>query len=262
MTKKTKKITIIIPCFNEEKGISSVISALPKRMLKSMGYTCEVLVVDNNSSDRTAEKARRAGAKVIVEKKQGKGFALIAGFKNVSEDTDIVVMMYGDDTYSLKEILRLIEPIDSKFCDVVVGSRLGGRIEKGAMTEFNRFGNWIFTFLVRTAYHGNVTDVCSGFFAWDKRVIDTLVPHIKSNGFSIEMEMIAKMAKMGFNIISVPISYSAREGESSLKPISDGFSIMKTWLVHLNWTQHKKMSLVRRIPVVKHVFNAIAPVDN
>jgi dolichol-phosphate hexosyltransferase len=251
MKQTPKKITVVIPCYNEEKGIANVIKGLPRKTLSAMGFSTEVLVIDNNSTDRTAQIAAECGARVLCEKKQGKGYALITGFKAISHDTDIVVMIDGDDTYSLGEIIRLVEPISNGFSDVVLGTRLGGKIVKGSMSELNRIGNWIFTFLVRVAYHGNVTDVCTGYFAWNKKVIDAILPYLKSNGFSIEMEMITKMAKLGFNIISVPITYSSREGTSSLNPAKDGWKILETWFVHLNWSAEPKLPVVNRLPDIR-----------
>ena len=154
---------------------------------------------------------------------------------NISNDTDIVVMTDGDNTYDITEMPRLIEPIENGFSDVIVGSRLHGRIGNDSMTAFNRWGNWLFTFLARTGYKTNVTDVCSGFFAWKKHIVDELSLHIMSDSFTVEMEMIAKMARMNHNCYSVPISYHPRKGESSLRPISDGIAILKTWARYLRW---------------------------
>jgi glycosyltransferase involved in cell wall biosynthesis len=230
-----KKITIIIPCYNEEKGIGHVIDGIPRERLSAMGYEAEVLVIDNNSKDKTALVAASRGARVIHEHRQGKGYAIITGFKNVPEDTDLVVMLDGDNSYRGMEMLRLIEPLDSQFCDVIVGTRLSGKISNNSMSYFNRVGNWLFTFLVRVAYSGNVTDVCTGYFAWKKHVVDDLVRHLESNGFSIEMEMVTKMAKLGYEIYSVPISYANREGASNLRPLKDGSVILYTWAKNLFW---------------------------
>jgi len=183
-----KKITVVIPCYNEENGIAAVIRSLPRSVFRRHGYKLEVLVVDNNSTDNTAKVARAAGAKVIHESQQGKGNAIRTAFYNVSDDTDYVVMCDGDDTYKAHEMLRLIEPLDSGFCDVVIGSRLGGKIAKGSMKGFNRLGNWLFSFMVRMVYGVNVTDTLTGYFAWKREVIQQLRQHLQSSGFSIEME--------------------------------------------------------------------------
>jgi glycosyltransferase involved in cell wall biosynthesis len=230
-----KKITVLIPCYNEEAGIGQVIRAFPRETLRAHGYELEVLVIDNNSKDDTTRVAREAGATVISERKQGKGNAIRTGMAKVSADTDYVVMLDGDDTYSASEIIRLVEPLHSGFCKVVIGSRLSGRIPEGAMPAFNRLGNWTYSHLVRYFYRVNVTDVLTGYFAWTKDVIDALRPHLVSKGFAIEMEMITKMARLGYEIYSVPISYNPRAGESSLNPIYDGARILLMFGRNLRW---------------------------
>lgn len=232
-----KKITVVIPCYNEEEGIAAVIKGFPRATLRKHGFALEVLVVDNNSKDRTAEVAKAAGARVLHEPKQGKGNAIRTAFYNVSEDTDYVVMCDGDDTYKAHEILRLVELLDSGFGEVVIGSRMGGKMREGAMKGFNRLGNWGFSFLVRTVYKVNVTDTLTGYFGWKRDVIVQLRQHLQSSGFAIEMEMITKMARMGYQIYSVPISYEPRLGESSLHPVRDGIRILREFIKQLRWHQ-------------------------
>jgi glycosyltransferase involved in cell wall biosynthesis len=232
-----KKLTVLIPCYNEEKGVSKVIQSIPKEKLNALGYATDILVIDNNSKDKTSEVAKNAGARVLLEKKQGKGYAVRKGFKAI-KDSNIVVMIDGDNTYKASEMLRLVEPIDNGFCDVVLGSRLSGNIAEGSMPYFNRMGNWLFTFLVRVGYHGNVTDVCTGYFAWKGSKLKELSKYVESNGFSLEMEMVTKMAKMKFNIISVPITYKKRSGETHLSPIGDGKKIIHAWMRNLFWNPY------------------------
>lgn len=144
-------------------------------------------------------------------------------------------MLDGDNTYRPEELLRLIEPIDSGFCNVVIGSRLTGRILEGSMTLFNRFGNWLYSGLVRWFYGVNVTDVLTGYFAWNREAVERLLPHLKSDGFAIEMEMITKMARLGEDIYSVPVTYHPRIGETNLNPISDGIRILWMFAKNLRW---------------------------
>lgn len=257
-----KKVTVVIPCYNEEAGITGVITGFPRAQLKAHGYKLEILVIDNNSTDRTAEVAKAAGARVIHEPKKGKGNAIRTGFYSIADDTDYIVMLDGDDTYRPQEIIRLLEPINSGFCHVVIGSRLGGRISRGSMTFFNRTGNWIFSHLVRYAYRVNVTDVLTGYFAWHRNAIEDLRPHLRSNGFAIEMEMITKMAKLGEEIYSVPISYHARAGESNLNPIGDGTRILRMFITNLWWAptptteapKHPTLTRVKRSLTNFHEF--------
>jgi dolichol-phosphate hexosyltransferase len=227
-----KKIAIVIPCFNEERGLGRVIDGVPKDQLAHLGYQTEIIIIDNNSADKTIKVARDRGVRIVTEKQQGKGNALKAGFRNVSDDTDYVVMLDGDNSYQSKEIPRLIEPLDSDFCDVIIGSRLEGKSTGTSLTLSHRLANWFFTFLVRRLYLVNTTDTCTGYFAWKKTVLDDLVPYIQSGGFAIEAEMITKMARLGYKIYSVPITYDAREGDSKLSPILDGIRI--TWMLFRN----------------------------
>ena len=231
---KIKKITILIPCYNEEKGIGKVIDGVPIKQLNHHGFQAEIIVINNNSSDHTIEVAIEKGAKIVTEKKQGKGNALKTGFLNISNDTDYVVMLDGDDTYKSEEILRLIEPLENGFCDVILGSRLEGKQNDCSFSFSHRLANWFFTFFIRRFYLVNTTDTCTGYFAWKKKVVDELAPYIKSNGFAIEVEMITKMAKLGYKIYSVPITYDRREGHSKLSPILDGLKI--TWMLFKNLT--------------------------
>lgn len=231
-----QKITVLIPCYNEADGIANVIHSFPRALLAKFGFQLEVIVIDNNSTDNTAEIASSAGARVVFEANRGKGNAVRTGMRAVSADTDYVVMLDGDATYRGSEVLRLVEPLASDFCEVIIGSRLSGRVASGGMRGFNRLGNWIFSHLVRYFYRVNVTDTLTGYFAWKKTVIDQLWPHLESAGFAIEMEMITKMARLGHDIYSVPISYEPRAGESSLRPLRDGARILGMFMQNLTWS--------------------------
>jgi glycosyltransferase involved in cell wall biosynthesis len=232
---KQEVLAILIPCYNEEKSIAKVINKIPKEKIKQLGLVPKILVINNNSTDKTREEALRAGATVIDEHKKGKGNAMRRGFSSLPDDTAYVVMLDGDDTYNPKEITRLVEPLQSKFCKVIIGSRLSGRMTPGAMNIVSRAGNWFFTHLVRSTHNVAVTDVLTGYFAWTRDAIEDLTPHLKSAGFAIEMEMITKMARMGYGIYSVPISYTPRIGESNLNPISDGTRILSMYAQTLRW---------------------------
>lgn len=244
-----KKIAAIIPCYNEAASIREVIAKFPYDQLLQHDLQLEVYVIDNNSSDDTAAVAKKAGASIIYEPKKGKGNALRTAFYNLPGDVDYVVMLDGDDTYSSEEILRVVEPLRSDFCDVVVGSRLGGRIQKTAMTRLNRLGNKVFTAGVRLLYGANVTDVLTGYFAWKKSALDDLRPHVTSPGFAIEMEMITKMARLGQRMTSVPISYHPRSGESNLHPFRDGLRISSMLLKNLAWWP-QQTKVVQHVPEV------------
>lgn len=252
---KMKKISIVIPCYNEEKGIGKVIDDIPLKKLASLGYKTEIIVVDNNSKDKTAVIAESKGANVFSEIKQGKGNALMTGFRNISDDTDYVVMLDGDDTYKPKEIPRMIEPLDSGFCDVIIGSRLEGKLRGKSLSFSHKLANWFFTFFVRRFYLVNTTDTCTGYFAWKKEVVKELIPHIESTGFAIEAEMITKMAKLGHKIYSVPITYDAREGDSKLSPLADGIKITMMLIKNLTWKPYSTSNNLNIVQIFFKRFN-------
>jgi glycosyltransferase involved in cell wall biosynthesis len=242
MKKKFQKIVVLVPCHNEEEGVAHVIKGMPVEELRHLGFILETIVIDNNSTDDTARIAAALGATVISEPKKGKGNAMRKAFASLSADTDFVVMMDGDNTYKPSEIPRLIEPLAVDFCDVVVGSRLGGKTKKGAFTFENRLVNWGFAFLVRIFYKVNVTDVLSGFFAWKKDAIDTISTYLYSEGFSVEMELITKTAKLGLEMYSVPITYDVRKGETKINKFKDGISILGTLSKNLTWKPNVEVS--------------------
>ncbi len=230
-----QKITALIPCYNEEKGVASVIRSFPRERLAHHGFELEIIVIDNDSRDRTAEIALECGARVIHEPQRGKGNAIRLGFSHVSPDTDYVIMLDGDMTYRGDECLRLVELLSSRFCTVAIGSRLGGRIKPGAMNTLNRTGNWVYSHLIRQLYRVNVTDVLTGYFAWTREAMERLRPHLTSDGFAIEMEMVTKMAILREEIYCVPISYEPRKGRSNLRPFRDGIRIMWVLMRNLFW---------------------------
>lgn len=231
-----KKVSILIPCLNEERGVGRVIDDIPTDLLRSLGYQPEVIVIDNNSTDGTIDSAKRRNVRVISEKRPGKGNAIRAGFEALDQDTSYIVMLDGDNTYKSREIPRLIEPLASNFCDVVVGSRLGGKMGKNSFRFSNRLANWGYTFLVRQFYQANITDVLSGYFAWRREVVDKLKFHLQSDGFAIEMEMITKIVKLGYEIYSVPITYDEREGKTKINLIQDGARILFMFIKNLFWS--------------------------
>jgi dolichol-phosphate hexosyltransferase len=241
-----KKITVLVPCYNEAEAIADVIAKVPTANLKALGFAVEVLIIDNNSTDNTADIARAAGARVIHERKKGKGNAIRTGFFSLSDDTDYVVMLDGDDTYRAEEILRLVEPIHSGFAQVILGSRMLGYISTGSMRRFNRFGNRLYSRLVRVVYRVPVTDVLTGYYAWSIDAIKELRPHLTSTDFAIEMEMITKMARLGHRVYAVPISYDSRQGASSLNPVRDGYRILRMFVRNLRWKPSLQPSTISK----------------
>lgn len=231
-----KKILLFIPCLNEEEGIVEVIKDIPHTKLKKHGYAIDVLVVDNGSTDKTVEVAKKNGAEVIIENRKGKGFAIQKAFKHIkSRKIDFVVMVDGDNTYKTSEIPRLVELVDSDFTDVVIGSRLKGNLLEGSFKSLNKYGDQAISLLIRRTYkNAQVTDAFSGFFVWKFEVVKDLQKYLKEGGFSIEMEMIAKTVKLGYKIHSVPITYDKRKGDTKIR-IKDSLIILKAFFKYLSW---------------------------
>ncbi len=242
-----KKIAILIPTFNEEPGIKHVIDAVPLELLYEHGYSTRIVVIDNKSTDKTAQIAKSRGAEVITEPARGKGNALVTGFKYVKDTSDYVVIIDGDNTYKPQEIYRLIEPLESGFCDVIAGSRIGGKTEYGALSFSHRFVNWAFAFFVRQFYQANITDALTGFIAMKSSVVKTLIPNLKSKDFTIEMEMITKLSRLGFEVYSVPITYERRLGTSKIDSFKDGVKILGMFVRNLRWKPVQKKSRLTHI---------------
>lgn len=203
------KIDVIIPAFNEEAAIGKVLRAIPKSLVR------EVIVCNNNSSDRTAEVAAANGATVLFAQKKGYGNACLKGIeylKQKPEQPDVVVFMDGDYSDVPEEMEDLVAPIFSDNMDMVIGSRALGNLEKGAMTFPQRFGNWLATTLIRQIYNYHFTDL--GPF----RVIrfSSLVAmdmQDKTFGWTVEMQV--KAAKMKMKTTEIAVDYRRRAGGQS-----------------------------------------------
>jgi dolichol-phosphate hexosyltransferase len=218
------KVAIIIPTMNEP-AISKVIDDTRKALRH---FNAEVIVVDK-STDDTARKAKRAGAIIISQDKIGYGNAYLMGFSNVSMDTDVVVMMDGDNTYDPYEIPLLIEPIINGRADIVLGNRFA-RMEEGAMNARNRFGNRMITGTMNSLYRLNLKDSQTGFRALRKSALDLM--EITSDGMPFASEMIIDARKKSLHVVEVPITYRPRIGEAKLNAYKDG-SLIFTLIIRM-----------------------------
>jgi len=219
------RVTVAIPCFNEAPTIGKVVADF-----RSLVPTAEILVLDNNSSDATGEIARAAGARVLREKRQGKGFALQTILDVV--DSDVCVIVDGDDTYLAEDLPRLLEPIVQDRADMVVGDRLEGA-SAAALTDLHRLGNRVILWLINLVFRTSYRDVLSGYRVINRNFMRS-VPLI-TGGFEIETELTLQALEKGMVIREVPVGYRARpEGSySKLSPFSDGYRILITMAVLL-----------------------------
>jgi glycosyltransferase involved in cell wall biosynthesis len=216
------KIAILIPCYNEEPTIQGVI-----RDFRSELPEAEIYVFDNNSTDRTVELAREAGARVARERRQGKGYVVQSMFREV--DADIYVMVDGDGTYPAAEVHKLIQPILLGEADMAVGSRL----MRDSGSEFrilNWFGNQFFLYAVNVIFKVKLTDILSGYRAFNRTFVKNIP--IFGGGFETEAELTMKTLARGYRIVELPVSLKARpEGSfSKIRILQDGFLILNTIL--------------------------------
>ena len=204
----TPIITVIIPAFNEEKSIGKVVSDIPRDLIE------HVIVVNNNSNDNTVEVAKSAGAIVMDEPRRGYGWACLKGIEKSRElKTDIVVFMDGDYSDYPEEIVKVIAPILEDNHDMVIGSRVLGKREKGSLTPQQVFGNWLATKLIRFFYGARFTDL-GPFRAIKSDALEQLKMADKTYGWTIEMQIKASKEKMKF--CEVPVNYRKRIGISKV----------------------------------------------
>jgi glycosyltransferase involved in cell wall biosynthesis len=211
------KISVVIPTM-DEPAIKSVVRDVLDALKDE---SVEVLVVDK-SQDETASQALELGARIIHQTGTGYGDAYITGFRHISEDTDTVVILDGDYTYDPYDIPALLAPLQND-ADLVIGSRFA-RMEDGAMSRRNAFGNHMLTSFIRTLYHVPLTDSQSGMRAIRRSALDRL--KLQSQHMPFASEMIIEAQKEGLTITEVPIRYRKRVGHPKLDPFRDALSIV------------------------------------
>lgn len=213
-------VTVILPALNEEETIGEVIDEIPRAILKEKGYQVEVLVVDGNSIDLTRQIAQERGVEVIIEPRRGKGRAMRTAFEQVK--TDFVFMLDADYTYPAVYIPDMLDMLHQG-CDVVIGSRLEGEREKGAMTRLNTIGNHLLTLMANILYLTRISDLCTGYWGLKGNIIPRL--RLSATGFNFEAELFTQIVKNGYSIGEVPIYYRRRPTPAKLSSIKDGLNI-------------------------------------
>jgi len=210
---KSQKITVIIPCLNEEQGIERVLSRMPE-------FVDEVIVVDNGSTDRTSDVARGFGAKVVREDVRGYGRAYKTGFSQATGD--IIITLDGDHSYPPDAISYLLEAFFHLEVDFLNTSRFPVR-ERAAMSLKHKFGNLILSMAMSILYLKWVRDSQSGMWVFKRSILKDMSLVSDGMAFSEEIKIEAlKNSRMRFEEIS--IQYSSRLGEIKLNPWRDGFA--------------------------------------
>lgn len=214
------KISVIIPVLNEEESIGKVIDNIPSDLVQ------EIIVVDNGSNDKTAEVARKHGATVLFEPKRGYGSTCMKGV-NYLNDTDIVVFLDGDYSDHPDEMRNLVKPILEGQADLVLGSRVLGKREKGSMKFQQIFGNWLATFLIRILFGHRYTDL-GPFRAVRYDKLQEMNMEDRSFGLTVEMQVKALLYKL--RVREVPVSYRKRIGKSKISGTILG-TIRAGWMI-------------------------------
>lgn len=213
-------LSFVIPALNEESVIRATLNQIPLRKIRNRGMNCEVVVVDNASEDRTGEIARKWGATVVLEKNRGYGNAYLRGYSEARGE--IIVMFDADGTYPVENSLHLIRPLLNGEADIVIGSRLRGKILPGAMPFVHKIGNRILTFILNMLFGMRISDAHSGFRAFRRKAILDL--GLQSPGMEFASEIIIKSAEKRLKITEIPITYRPRLGSPpKLHTLRDGW---------------------------------------
>jgi dolichol-phosphate mannosyltransferase len=212
-------VCVLVPTLNEAETIGEVIDGF-----RSRGYE-NVLVVDGNSSDGTADVARDHGAQVMNQSGSGKGQAIREAIQRI--ESEYVLMLDGDGTYCPEDADAMLEPLLNGDYEHVIGDRFAD-MEEGAMSRLNRFGNRLFNWAFRNIHGRNFEDILSGYRAFTRESVENF--YLDADGFGVETEMAVECVKHGIPTTVVPIRYEARpdESETNLHPLQDGGVILIT----------------------------------
>ena len=219
--KKNKKIAVLIPCYNESKTIKKVVEDYKKALPEA-----DIYVYDNNSSDHTDEIARKAGAIVKYEYRQGKGNVIRSMFKDI--DADCYLMIDGDDTYPAENAREMCDLILDKKADMVIGDRLSSTYFTENKRPFHNFGNRLVRGLINFLFESDVRDIMTGYRAFSYEFVKTFP--VLSKGFEIETEMTIHALDKNFLLKEVKVGYRDRPAGSvsKLNTYRDGFRVLRT----------------------------------
>jgi glycosyltransferase involved in cell wall biosynthesis len=201
-----KRIVVIIPAFNEEESLPKVIKDIPD-------FVDEIIVANNGSTDNSSEVAKKNGATVLTENEKGYGAACLKAIDYIKEKYEVVVFLDGDYSDYPEEMNLVVEPIIKDNYDLVIGSRMLGKREKGAMLPQAVFGNWLASFLIKLFWNYKFTDL-GPFRAIRFSSLQKLNMIDRNFGWTVEMQI--KAAKQSMKTTEVPVSYRKRIGKSKV----------------------------------------------
>lgn len=224
----TPEISIVLPCLNEEQAVGSCVDTV-KAVIAEQGLSAEIVVVDNASTDRTAEIAAAHGARVVYQPVRGYGNAYLKGFAEARGQ--YIVMADADNTYDFREIPAFVAPLRSGQADLVMGNRFAGKMAKGAMTWSHRYiGNPILSGLLNGFFRTGVRDAHCGMRAFTKDAVARM--HLQTGGMEFASEMVINAAKAKLRIAERPIAYHPRVGDSKLRTVRDGWRHLRFLLLY------------------------------
>lgn len=201
------RVSLIIPALDEEKSIGSVLNAIPRRLVG------EIIVVDNGSTDRTADIARHCGARVVSQPTRGYGAACLAGIAEVDADCEIVAFIDADFSDFPEDLEKLLQPLLENKAEMVIGTRTTTREARAALTPQQRYGNWLATTLVKLFFGHRYTDL-GPFRAIRRDALRNLEMIDRDYGWTIEMQI--KAARQNLRIVEIPVRYRIRIGQSKI----------------------------------------------
>ncbi len=215
--------SIVVPAYNEETGLPVIL----EKIHRAVDGVCEVLVVDDGSSDRTVDVASDFPCRLISHPRNlGKGEALKSGVRQARGD--YVILIDADDTYPAEAIPMMYEALET--CDVVYASRRRGRSN---IPPLNRFGNCVFQHMIRCIYGFAASDYSTGLYGIRKEHLEAMA--VNSCGFAIEPEIAIKAARMRLRVKEIPIEYRPRVGKAKLGSFQAGYDHLRTILGLIFW---------------------------
>jgi glycosyltransferase involved in cell wall biosynthesis len=234
-----KRITVVIPCYNEEEGIRTVIEQMPP-------IVDEILVVDNASTDRTAEIARELGARVVFEGRKGYGRAYKTGFEKARGD--IIVTMDGDGTYPPSSIELLVTVLLAEKVDFMSARRWRSQSDN-SKSPLRLIGNAVLTGATMVLFRKFLVDSQSGMWVFRREVLEKMQPESDTMALSQEIKILAFTHK-GLRCLEMPIYYGERIGESKLNLWRDGFgNLFQLFKLRLTLGRRRRAARVMPLPV-------------
>jgi len=248
------KISIIIPCYNEEKTIVEVINKI--RTIK-LDHTNEIIVIDDGSTDKSLSLISDFDDVKLIRHKSnlGKGAAIRTGIKSASGD--ILIIQDADLEYHPTDIPQLLQPILDNTADVVLGSRFQGQIHK--MKKSHLFGNKLLSYFTSILFGQKITDVMTGYKVFRKIIFDDM--EVKSNDFQVEVELVSKILEKKYCIVEVPITYTYREKGKSKITWKDGFISLLFLLKKKSKKFHIRPSIIMALFYIFYVIGQLSTLN-